>query len=32
MQVEQAGVNAYVVIFLEHYIFLIMTDRSRRTG
>lgn len=29
MQVEKAGVNDYVVIILEHYIFLILTARSR---
>ncbi len=32
MQVETACVNGYVVIILEHYIFLILTDRSPKRG
>jgi hypothetical protein len=28
MQVEKGCVNGYVVIILEHYIFLIVTSRS----
>jgi len=32
MQVEKGCVNGYVVIILEHYIFLIVTGRSPKTG
>ena len=30
MQVVKGCVNGYVVIFLGHYIFLVLTDQSRK--
>lgn len=32
MQVEKGFVKNYVVIFLEHYIFLVVTVQSLKTG